>query len=327
MRDLPSGTSLVSTMTRLDAVRLAVPASIRLVGSGESACLYWSIDDGWKQGEPVTDCLSAFMRLARSDDPREFLRFAERFGVLGIRADGRPGHPTQSPNLPPTVVEDSVTRHVEPIAAWTIYARHAICLMVLAEALRRQITALGPINANKVLADAGKDLYDANGPRDVPLNQVPNEMFGIVTSYSVSSLVHNLDRLSEHGLATQQLWLANALTWSWLEPSSLTPRVRWEGPEPVLDLDVTSFMGQSDEAGPWSSFALFSVLAGQLAAAFTNAGRYSQCSVCGELFMQRRRRARMDRSRFCSPPCEREGELRRKRKSAAKRRARERSAA
>ncbi len=162
MRNPPSESTFLSPTTRLDDLQLAVPAHIRVVGSGKSACLYWSIDDGWTQGEPVRDCLSAFMRLSRADDPEEFLRFAERYGVLGIQADGRPGDPMSSPGLPITVVEDGVTWRVEPIAAWRVYARHARCLVVLAEALRRQIVDRGPINARKVLADAGKDLYDAN---------------------------------------------------------------------------------------------------------------------------------------------------------------------
>ncbi len=120
----------------------------------------------------------------------------------------------------------------------------------------------------------------------------------------------------------QRVSLATAVTSLWLNRSHLTPRLTWEGDAPVLDLDVTTFMGQSHDAGAWSPFALFSVLTGQLVAALSNAGRYARCSTCGEFYpMNGDRRARLDRSRFCSTFCRQEGDRKRKRESAARGRA------
>jgi hypothetical protein len=259
------------------------------------------------------------MRLAHDDNPQAILRFAERFGVLGVQTDGRPGYPDESPGLPATVVEDRATWHVEPLTVWMVYANHARALLLLSEALRRQIPALGPIDAGKVLGEA-KTLAN------VSVEQVPADMSARAVYYSVNSLAANLDRVAEHGLATQQQWLGNILSQRWLAQSKLTPCVRWDEEEPTLDLDMTTFLGRSDEDGLWSPFALFSVLAAQLAAAFTNAGRYSQCSMCGALYMPRGRRARLDRSRFCSAECQADGDRRRKREAARRRRAKERAA-
>lgn len=313
----PAESNRLETRTRLDEVRLAVPRQLRIVGDGASARLLWSIDNGWQQGEPASGCLQAFMRLAHGDDAQSALRFAERFGVLGVQADGRPGKADESPGLPPQVVENGATWRVEPLVAWFVYARHARALLVLVEALRRRIAALGPIDAAKVLREARA------------LDGVPVEEFSAgmarLTSYSVASLMLNLDRLMEHGLATQRLWLGHVLTLTWLEQSSLKPCLRWNGPAPALDVDMASIMDRSRHVGLWSPFALFSVLASQLAAAFTNGGLYAQCSACGEFFMPGNRRARKDRSRFCGVECRLDGERRRKRESAAKRRARERA--
>lgn len=318
MRQRTSESTFVSTTTRLDGVRLAVPGHLRLVGTGASSSLDWSIDDGWTPGEPVADALTAFLRLANADDPRVYVRFAERFGVLGIQADGRPGDPGASPGLPSPVEEDGVRWHLEPLAAWRVYARHARAVVILGDALRRRVPALGPINAGKVLRDAGMG-------DDAPLETLPPAMAGIVVRYGTRSLVHNLDRAGEHGLDVQRELLAHVVTSRWLDRSHLTPRLTWGGEAPGLDLDVTSFMGRSDDAGPWSPFALFSVLAGQLVAALSNAGRYARCSICGEFYMQSDRRARLDRSRFCGDACQLQGERKRKRESAARRRARERA--
>lgn len=329
MRHRPTEANRMTTTTQLDKVRPAVPCHLRIVGEGASAHLYWSINEGWRQGEPAADCLTAFMRLAREDDPQAFLRFAERFGVLGLQANGRPGNPDKEGCLPPAVVEDGVTWRVEPLAAWDVYARHARALLILAGALRQRVAALGPI-------DAGTVLRNARALNDVWVGQLPSDMRPLTVSHSVTSLARilnrvekrgltgNLERVAEHGIATQQQWLGNLLSQRWLAHSYLTPCVRWDDQKPTLDLDVTTFMGQSYEEGPWSPFALFSVLAGQLAAAFTNAGRYSECSECGVLYIPSGRRARTDRARFCSEECRTEGDRRRKRDAAARRRARER---
>lgn len=308
----------VSLATRLDEMRLAVPRKVRVVGDGDSAVLQWSIDEGWRQSAPLQDCLTAFMRLAEAHDPQPFLRFAERFGVLALQKNGQPGNPNMSPGLPPSLVDNEGTWRVEPLAAWAAYARHARALLLLGGALRRQIAALGPI-------DAGKVLGDAKALTNVSVEQFPPDMVALPVRYSVNSLVFNLGRVGKQGLTTQKQWLANVLSQYWLAQSNLTPFVRWDGEAPTLDLELTTFMGRSDAEGIWSPFALFSVLAGQLAAAFTNTGRYSQCSECGELFMQSGRRPRLDRARFCSGQCQAAGARRRKREAASRRRDRERA--
>ncbi len=318
MRQRPSESTFVTTTTRFDETRLAVPRRIRLVGDGTSASLHWSIDGGWQHGEPVMDALTEFLRLVSADDPRAFLRFAERFGVLGIQEDGRPGDPKGSPGLPSIVEEEGVRWHVEPLAAWKVYARHARAVVILSEALRRQVPALGPIDAERFLRDAG--MRD-----DDPWKTLPSAMVRFAVGYAMGNLSHNLNRAREHGLDVQRVSLATAVTSLWLNRSHLTPRLTWEGDAPVLDLDVTTFMGQSDDAGAWSPFALYSVLAGQLVAAISNAGRYARCSICGEFYMPGERRARLDRSRFCSNDCQLQGDRKRKRESAARRRARERA--
>lgn len=317
MRQRPSESTFVTTTTRFDESRLAVPRWIRLVGDGTSASLHWSIDGGWQHGEPVMDALTEFLRLVSADDPRAFLRFAERFGVLGIQADGWPGDPEASPGLPSIVIEDGVRWHVESLAAWKIYARHARAVVILSDALRRRVAALGPINAGAVLHDLGV------GDDDNLWETLPPAMFHIVVSYAMGNLVHNLNRAREHGLDVQRVSLATAVTSLWLNRSHLTPRLTWEGDAPVLDLDVTTFMGQSHDAGAWSPFALFSVLTGQLVAALSNAGRYARCSTCGEFYVPSDRRPRLDRSHFCSAACRHKGEKKRKRESARQVRARD----
>lgn len=303
----------------LDTARLAVPARIRVVGDGSAAQLHWSTDEGWRHSAPMAGCLEAFLRLASTDDPRVYLGFAERYGVLGLQAEGRFGdahHP--SDGLPPVLVDDGARWHAEPLTAWTLYARHGRALVLLAEALRRRVASLGPIDARAVLAGAG-------ALTDVPVDTLPPDMVAVGSRYSVRSLVLNFDRCAGHGLEVQRVWLGNTLTWSWLNQATLVPRLDWSGAEPTLDVAVAPYMGGSDADGPWSPFALGSVLAGQLAAAITNAGRYAQCSHCGQLFMPAGRRARLDRRRFCSPACRLHGERQRKREHATRRRERERA--
>ena len=112
MRRRPSESTFVTTTTQFDETRLTVPRRIRLDGDGTSTSLHWSIDDGLKQGEPVTDVFTAFLRIASADDPRAYMQFAERFGVLGVQADGRPGDPEASPGLPLTVEEELSLIHI-----------------------------------------------------------------------------------------------------------------------------------------------------------------------------------------------------------------------
>lgn len=304
----------VSMTARLDHIRLAIPRHSKVVGEGTKAKIHWCIDDGWYKGDEVKDCLMAFMRLANDDSPEAVIEFAERFGVLGVHSNGQIGDPARSPGLPSTVVEDGKRWHTEPVAAWVTYARNARAVLILVEGLRRHSPSQGPFSAAQYLKTNKLS-------EDTPLDNLPDSLLAFGANYSTHRLVQNLDRLADEGLETQQKWLGHYLTQLWIGRSGLRPCVRWDAEVPTIDLDMTTFLGQSNQDGLWSPFALFSVLCAQLAAATTNAGRYSQCSECGNIFMFKGRKPRRDRARYCSSQCRDSGERRRKRDFAARRRA------
>jgi len=186
--------------------------------------------------------------------------------------------------------------------------------VALGGALRQRSPALGPIGGGQVLRGPGRG-------DDDPWANLPSALVRVAIRYTINNLVHNLDRAGEHGLDVQRELLAHVVTTLWLDRSHLTPRLTWGDDAPLIDLDVTTFKGRTYDDGPWSPFALFSVLAGQLVSAMSNAGHYARCSICGEFYMPSDRRARLDRSRFCSTFCRQEGDRKRKRESAARGRA------
>jgi hypothetical protein len=108
--------------------RVRVPGDLVL----EDSRLYWS-DAAFeeREGDP-TGALDRFRRLHNGAG---VLRFAQRYGVLGLCHDGLPTSHYHGPGWCPPSSENG--RRYEPIDRWLDYARQARAMVELAIALRR----------------------------------------------------------------------------------------------------------------------------------------------------------------------------------------------
>lgn len=308
--------------------RMAVPARVRL-GPDRLEWIPAADADGddwrwWREGEPASGALWAFIKLATEPDGERFVDFARRFGVLGLTSAGRPGVTPQVRGLSST---DQVMKpwhgcavSWEPIPAWRAYAANAKAIVYLATALRRGER----INAGKIIEEAGLE-SDPTGL------SFPSPTWGDELTQSdylhtmilrrPAHLAYNLDR-PDHDHQSQRQWLAWWTTDNWIAPSALIPTIVWDSDRPQLCLPIGRALAGTHEYY-WPPNMLFNILAAHLAAFICSGEPVGRCSRCGELH-PRTRAPRADQPTYCDD-CRPIAERQRKSKHAAQRRARERA--
>lgn len=322
----------------LAGARMAVPARVRLgldrvewISATDDDPTHW-----WREGEPASGALWAFIRLATEPDGERFVDFARRYGVLALTPQGRPSVSRQVPDAdgPQQLDEPWCGFAVswEPIAAWRTYAAIARAIVYLAMAMRRGT----PINARRTIEDAGLDLEADPFAHEFSITTLEDERTRRDHVFNLHhrrllTLVETLDRPGRD-LASQRQWLAFWVTHGWIAESALIPTVTWDSDRPQLCLPIGSHPPGIDLAGlPPSGInqflrppnTLFNILAAHLAAFICSGEPVARCSLCGELH-PRTRAPRADQPAYCED-CRPEAERRRKREHASRRRARERA--
>ena len=307
----------------LDAARLAVPAAVRL-GPDRLEYVPGRIDEDaegwWRLGNRARGALNAFARLAVATNDAGFVRFAERYGVLGLTATGLPCVSPHVPGLsgPETLAETwhGFAVSWEPIPAWRVYAQNARAVMHLATRLRLH----SPVDVTAVLSEAGLS------PVTMPQASLGT---GVETTAYQKRLLRIRPSIFEtnmqgKSLAYQRGWLAAWVTREWLGHAALTPAVTWGEDVPELHLPVGA-SDLSQAASLWPDNMLFNVLAAQLAAFLCSGGKKpsARCAQCREPY-QPAAWPRPDRANYC-PRCgddrKRERDAKWARESRAKQRA------
>ncbi len=323
----------------LAQARMAVPARVRL-GPDRLEWIPGTDDDAthlWREGEPASGALWAFIKLATEPDGERFVDFARRFGVLALTTAGRPSVSRQVPDAhgPQQLLDEpwcGFAVNWEPIAAWRAYAAIARAIVHLAMALRRGT----PINARRTVADAGLDLETDPFAWEFQITtledeRTKNDYIFNLHHRRLSTLVETLDRPGRD-LASQRQWLAFWVTHGWIAESALLPTITWDSDRPQLCLPIGSRPPGIDQLGLpssaisqylWPPNMLFNILAAHLAAFICSGEPVARCNDCGELH-SRARKPRADQPVYCDA-CRPEAERRRKREHASRRRARERA--
>ncbi|HEV2066684.1 MAG TPA: hypothetical protein VGR08_07600, partial [Thermomicrobiales bacterium] len=218
----------------LALARMAVPARVRLgpdrlewiPGTDEDAT-HW-----WREGEPASGALWAFIKLATEPDGERFVDFARRFGVLALTPAGRPSVSRQVPDAGgPDQLEEpwcGFAVNCEPLAAWRAYAAIARGIVHLTLALRRGT----PINAKRTIEEAGLELEADPSAWKFQITTLGDErtkrdhIFNL-HHRRLSTMVETLDRPGRD-LASQRQWLAFWVTYGWIAESALIPTITWD---------------------------------------------------------------------------------------------------
>lgn len=236
---------------------VAVPKAIRLQGDR----LLWSSDD-YREADPK-GMLEAFIRIG---DAADVLRFAGRFGILGICEHGLPASHNPAPPGYPTVRFWEPCRPLgwmdgngecwEPLDRWFFFAGEARALLNIAENLRRGLAGS---------PDDWRAIY-ANHPKE-----------------SVDELCEALGRSVKAGRH-----YISFLLWEWLTWGNLKPALHWPTDETQPSLVM-------------QTGGTFGFLGLELLSALTGAHSIAACSGCGTPYLAERR-PRPDRRNFC-PAC------------------------
>ncbi len=302
---------------------------------------------GWRVGgeavsEPVTHCLSRFVRLADASD-EQIVAFARTWGVLGmcmchhgsglhlgcnglteeerwwvkdwsvqlkwlrgnsVGLDDPLGYRDGKVVLPKYRLP-----HWEPIDAWRYYARAYRALWNIAIDLRT-----GTAPPPEVWRDAYT--YPAPEGQTLKIEQLAdpatwdNARVWPDLSHPNFNPAPELRRYHFTNLVSKQLHVARVMPWlAWEE----------DDPEVVLALDVLpSVAGEGAE--PWPGPRSFSVLTWQLAAVVTEPTGAYRCANCGTPFVPNQK-PRSDHPPYCDDEdCRRARTRQRVRRSRAKRR-------
>jgi len=307
-----------------------VPTHVR----AGTARIEWGVardadDNLWANGAPAAECLWEFVRLAGSSDTDNFVRYASRYGVLGLTRDAIPG---TADGVRARAIEGEVSWFWEPVEAWRAWAIHAKATLALASALQ----AGDLIDPFQVLLAVG---IDAGEPDDIAFaaeiaqRNAPDFEPGPDETMAYWEMVNSTlspwwlarflsDPLEEFGgdtVGTQRQAIAIMLTSLWLEYSRLTPQVQWgDGPPQVTLTSHRSVivMDVPDRFG-WPYGSLFPILASELVAVITDQTPIATCARCRTL-RPTQIRVRPDRLVYCTS-CRREVELETKRASERKR--------
>jgi len=307
----------------LDGVRLAVPTEVRL----HDGRLEWRVDSDWRTGALADRCLWDFLRLADEADDASVSAFAKRYGVLGIRANGKPG--TADGGFPPSVDEGGIAWFTEPIEAWRTYARNAKAALTLAMALRGGHR----INPRRVLTEGGFDVAAFTPPIEMPYfeGDPPGATAYLQTLHLLepATFVDNMDTSPGQGRGTpksltdQRRWLGFNVGLDWLRHAAISPRIVWDGEKPRLTLGLSERWSLGSLSA-WPANSLFSVLSAQLAGVLCSGEYLARCDGCKQ-FHEGERRPRSDQPNYCGEECRQNARRQTKRESAARRRTAEKA--
>lgn len=284
--------SLAATMSLQD-VKAPTPDSV----NSQDGRLLWRTGDAWEEGGPAVDALPAFARLAEADDDGAFVKFARRWGVLGLLQDGSPG--VLSGELPPVDDPDkdaSRKLHVEPIAGWRGYARHAKACLYITHALQ---TASDRIDAKRELVNAGFPGSSLAGRvgHGHPLTEDDRLVWGRFGRLSLPRLIGNLDQVGGRPddsltagaraafwerppLDRQREWFGHHIAMTWLAFGRISPGIEWTGKGPRLSLSLHNWQLQLGTPSAWPPNPLVSILAAQIATSVMF-GKLTPCDHCG----------------------------------------------
>lgn len=225
--------------------------------------------------------LDSFIRIT---DAEGVLRFALRFGVLGLCKHELPA----SHNPPPPILSSDSTRSgcqamaKEPIAAWLLYVGQARALMNIAARLQ----------------DEGKPGNESEW----------RAVYARVLSHE-DAVIADLSNLQVKALTDDvflsRVFLGHVID-EWLGLANVRPQLRWDGTEPRF---------------VFSGYNTFGALALQLILATTRSHGLAICSGCGEPYL-RERKPQVGRRNYC-PRCKATGVHDRERKRSWRRKERE----
>jgi hypothetical protein len=319
--------------------RLAVPRDVRSgdTPEGEPAVLWrvpnWVSRDlkspdyarvDWAVGGRADKAIWTFIALASEPDPERFVAFVRRFGPLGLwpyRSEqtnekgqairfsslvDRDGRDIWVPSIPVGILtpdrydgpipEDELLRldasgllnmRYEPLAEWRRWASWTRALLQISLALRD-----GRLGTREQWAAFGIDLAD--------------EWWG----------------RRYRDPAHQRQTVAQLLQSRFVKWSGLVPAIRWRGERPSFELALGGcdavLMPRFSMQHDWPENALFPAMVAHLLAIITGESRVAGCTMCGEPHQ----RQRLTQIAYC-PLCRAKADRANKRKSAKKRRDRE----
>lgn len=294
-------------------VNTKLPLPIELISEGGQ--LLWRRADevsdaleGFVEGGDAKDALWEFIRLAQGSDS-EIETFARKYGILGIRSDGRVGTDRKIQGntnlLPPFEVREGRYWYIEDMRVWRAFAAGMKGTVALAMALHES----PDIDPQAIFAEYEvPNSWDSFG---IPMNEENHPHFVHWTTRTSTQLA--AETLIQVGPEFARGWLAYHISSVWMESAALVPVLRWTDGHPQMHL---SLGGSRNNILPEN--ALFSVLVAQMAALVISTGmdRVVRCSVCGEMFEPLIKPGRHDRA-FC-PHHKIEGARERKRNWARK---------
>jgi hypothetical protein len=270
-------------------------------------------------GAPASVCLFNFLKLADSDGPEDFARYAAVHGVLNLSENGLPS--TFTEEGAPFVPGQRLWRF-EPVNLWKAYAQDAKMLLVLAMALRESM----PIDPIQVLENAGFAREDFRlGDQTIPMtgsfgwlelderdvfrepiaDQVSKAVYG--AHLQVPGLTNITLIYLANDLATQRRMLTLWLESHWLGLANIAPTVKWSSEPAHLILGVghrrvihISPGTLGTQAGPiyLPANTLFSVLAAELTGIICSDRYVAQCHRCLTLHPSRIK-VRTDQPNYC----------------------------
>jgi hypothetical protein len=305
---------------------------------GWDATASHTISRGTRASPNLDDCLLFFIQLYDKSD-KDIVRFAKRWGPLGICEHGKPytHHPECLPLSAPERVWESddenliwMVNHLdstskrpwrrfwEPLTAWRFYSKHFGALLRVA----------------RVLAGGGRPSvrewfaafpWQEACERDSLIAGEPYPPLERHTEWTEQNLLRLFaeDARGEREILTA--WL-NRL----LRDARVMPRMKWHAGEANPLLTVS--FGQAPALGLWAdqlhlgTDSLFAVLTAQLVAFVQDPRRNLECSVCGgPVGREVKRRPKPGERILCwRQECQDDNARRLKRESAQRRRARER---
>jgi hypothetical protein len=327
----------------LHARRIKVPRARHEAAGTGPARISWDAAD-LRDSPDLADCLWSFAKLAGKPD-EDIVRFAARWGPLGICGHGRPV--THDPACEPLSHldrrwEDPVEsaqwafygkdfdanrsrtwrRFWEPLSAWRFYSGYFAT--ILAVALRLQEGQ--PVEPSLWFDAAPWRLdmveYEALVRGD------PYPPYATHTQVTVESVGHLL--VKKGRAAQHHQWIAH-LANLLIRDAGLVPAVVWNSKDELARLGLS--FGKAPRtyaefnngmfAVKWDS--LFAVLTAELVAALQHPNGLFECSMCGGL-LTRNKKPRKGQRRLCSSECGKKAQREDKRTWASKDRAKQRRA-
>jgi hypothetical protein len=268
---------------------VAAPTAVRVVGDQ----ILWRRDEdnlhdslaGFIEGAPVDRTIWEFLEL-KTATAEAFEAFAAHYGVLGIRTDGLPGIAEARGKVdafPEQRVEDSEgSWYVEESGAWRVYAVALRAVLAASIELRDHDDP----DWSTFLERWGLQefTWESFGlPATETNEQVTDDLHALWRStLSPDSLARKLRILSLEG----RKWFPHFLSMSWMKYGNARPLLRWPDTDAAMRMEISV-----DPYNVWPANSLFSVITTQLTHILTSDqfDRMNQCSVCGRLFVAKKK--------------------------------------